>query len=188
MARHMQETRWLYSSLKKLLADLPHVLFFFFVLPLLLLFLLIPSSWYLAEGYADLGVVDFVASEADTRIYRHDPFGHGVIYRATDGSGLSFREADTRYFVHAAVETRQHVRRHVYISHKRPQGILKLFRLTTGQIFLPVGEDLQSYLNVRRRVRIGVCGVGVCYTAVYGAVAVCRRRRGGGFAPTRRGG
>ena len=83
-------------EIEAVLAELPHVLFFFLVLPLTLILAMIPGSWGEAAGYADLGEVDFVASEVDLRVRRHSPRGHSVIYRATDGSGLSFREAGTR--------------------------------------------------------------------------------------------
>jgi hypothetical protein len=160
------------------LADLPHILFFFLVLPIILLLLLIPASWYEAESYADLGVVDFVASEVAMRVRQHEINDHDIIYRATDGSGLSFLEAATRQSARAAVREQRHVQRHVYISHQKPAGVLRLFRLTTGQVFLPVEEDLQDYLDTGRRITAATYVVGFGYTVVYlSGVVLCRRKR-----------
>lgn len=176
---HEQKTRWLRGALRSILADLPHVLFFFLVLPLLLLLLLIPASWYEAEGYADLGVVDFAASEVAMRVRQNEVNDHDIIYRATDGSGLSFLEAATRQSARAAVREQQHVQRHVYISHQKPTGVLRLFRLTTGQIFLPVEKDLQDYLNTGRRITAAAYVAGFGYTVVYlsGVVLSWHKRR-----------
>ena len=174
---HEQKTGWLRGALRSILADLPHVLFFFLVLPVILLLLLIPASWYEAEGYADLGVVDFVASEVAMRVRQHEINDHDIIYRATDGSGLSFLEAATRQSARAAVREQRHVQRHVYISHQKPTGVLRLFRLTTGQVFLPVGEDLQDYLNTGRWITAAAYVAGFGYTVVYLSGVVLRRRK-----------
>lgn len=164
-------------EIEAVLAELPHVLFFFLVLPLTLILSMIPGSWGEAAGYADLGEVDFVASEVDLRVRRHSPRGHSVIYRATDGSGLSFREAGTRQSARAAVEEQQHLRRHVYISLEKPNAVLRLFRYTTGRVFLPPEEDFQAYLDGSVRLQRLGKAAGAGYGVVYVSLMVRRWRR-----------
>ena len=66
----------------------------------------------------------------------------------------------------------------MYISHQKPAGVLRLFRLTTGQVFLPVEEDLQDYLDTGRRITAATYVVGFGYTVVYlSGVVLCRRKR-----------
>lgn len=177
MAERRGWSGWLRGALRNLLADLPHLLLVFVALPVTVLLFMIPSSWYRADGYADLGEVDFVASEVDQRTRRYRADERGIVYRATDGSGLSFRETGPRHLARAAVEAQQHVRRRVYIARQKPNAILRLFRFTAGRLFLPPGENLQDHLNAARRIAAAGRAGGLGYMALYTAAGL-RRRRG----------
>ena len=149
-------------------------------LPLTVLLSMIPGSWYRAEGYEDLGIMEFEA-------VRHEGHGsknhvkHYVIYQALDGSGITLRERVP--FVTEAQETvdsREHITRHIYRAYDAPNFILRRVQGAGYQIF-PMGKEPQSREEFQRgldRLRIitaAAQGVGLCYIGAYG-IWVLRRR------------
>ena len=150
-------------------------------LPMTILLFMVPSSWYSAEGYEDLGVIEFEAYKCQARGKGVDK--HYVFYEAVDGSGLSFREGRmSQREAQRAVENKEHVRRQVYRAYDKPNFILGMVR-NAGYHFFQEGEGPQSQeefqrgLDRARKFAFVGQGVGLCYIGAYGLWAFRRRRK-----------
>ena len=142
-------------------------------LPLTVLLSMVPGSWYRAEGYEDLGVLEFVAVEQKNHNKKHY-----VYFEAADGSGLRFREyifSSTQ--AKRMVEAGERVRRHVYLACEEPRLVLALVR-NAGQLFLEEGEEenLQQGLDRARTLSLLARGVGLCYIGAYVGAVFFRRK------------
>lgn len=150
-------------------------------LPLTILLFMIPNSWYSAEGYEDLGIMEFEAVRYEGRGSRH--VKHYVIYQALDGSGITLRERV--FFVidaQRAVDNREHIMRHVYRAYDAPNFILRKVRGAGYQIFQEgkepqSWEEFQSGLDRTRKITLIGKSAGLCYIGAFGAVVLLKRRK-----------
>ena len=150
-------------------------------LPMTVLLFMVPGSWYSAEGYEDLGVIEFEAYKCQTRGKGVDK--HYVYYEAVDGSGLRVREGRmSQREAQRAVENKEHVRRQVYRAYDKPNFILGMVR-NAGCHYFQEGEEPQSQeefqrgLDQARKLALAGQSAGLCYIGVFGAVMLYRRRK-----------
>lgn len=148
-------------------------------LPLTVLLSMIPGSWYRAEGYEDLGVMEFEAVRHEGRGSNHVKYY--VIYQALDSSGITVRERV--YFVtdaREAVENKEHITRHVYRAYDAPNFILRRVR-NAGYQFFQEGKEPESLeafqkgLDGARKIAFVGQSVGLCYIAGFTALLLRRR-------------
>ena len=149
-----------------------------FFLPLTFLLLLCPNSWGHAEEYEDWGIVEFEASALKSKDGDHLSAHYYVVYKATDGSGLTFRESAQYQKRQAEQDIAEHkrIQRHVYAAKKRSKILYLLFGDKTELRFLPPGTDLQKAIDPEWKLVVIVRGVGICYIAGYAAAAVLKKR------------
>ena len=159
--------------------QLATVLFVGMFLPVTVLLFMTPNSWYSAEGYEDLGVIEFVAAKVQVR--GKGAYNHYVVYEALDGSGLNFREGKlSQLEANRVVQNKEHTRRHVYHVVEAPNFILSMTR-NAGYHFLQEGkepqsrEELQSALDRARKTAVLGRRIGLCYSAGYVLVTLHRR-------------
>ena len=145
-------------------------------IPLTVILSLVPSSWYTLEGYEDLGIVEFQASEVPLRV----PSRHGgkgdryVVYRALDNSGLSFKRIYSRLTAERKVAEGERIFcRVLTVREKR-----FFLRKWETQFLDPEADSaaLQAHLDLCRTLSRTTQVFGACYIGLYAAAALRRRK------------
>ena len=155
--------------------------FILLFLPLMAL-LSTPASWYSADEYEDLGVIQFVAVKSQKR--GKSGFNYYVFYEALDSRKFGFWERTSSSFsAHKAVENQEHTLRHVYRALERPNFILALTRKNAGYQFLredqepQTRQELQNTLDRAEKTAVLGRNIALCYEAGYLAVLLIMRRK-----------